>query len=67
MKRQKNGIWKLTDAEMCEIANAFAIQAEHCAAKGYEASAEYYNEKFETIFDLLDEAHYFDDVREGIK
>ena len=62
MTRQKNGIWKLTDAEM----NSFACFCGE-ASKRYEelnlqALSKEAKETEDAIFNVLDEIGYYDEV-----
>lgn len=63
MKRQKNGTWKLTDAEM----NYFSILAyeasERYAAIGMNALSKGAEEKAKEIYTVLDEAGHYDVLR----
>lgn len=63
MKRQKNGIWKLTDNEMRDVCLAFMHSREWNNSEGYDALANEDDEYANTIFNTLDDVGYFDNVR----
>lgn len=63
MKRQKNGIWKLTDDEMNEI-SIFAKEAARSFGNlypGFSQSAKTLGDK---IYKILDDAGVYDDINE---
>lgn len=60
MKRQKNGIWKLSDEEMLDLA-IYAWEAEtNLTRRGQHLIADQARSKANAIHDILEKAGYFD-------
>lgn len=61
MTRQKNGIWKLTDAEM-NLVSIFAFEAgERYDLQGCHALSEDAYKRSNEIYRILDEAGFYKD------
>ena len=60
MKRQKNGTWKLTDAEMLMFSIYASKSRDAFRKEGCNAIAEEANEIHNNIYDTLDSFGYYD-------
>ena len=63
MTRQKNGIWKLTDADMNYLSMLAYEASERYTAIGMNALAKGAEKQAQEIFSILGKAGYYDDVR----
>lgn len=63
MTRQKNGIWKLTDSEMNLFSMLAQEASEQYAAVGCNALSKDASRRSTEIFNILDKAGYYDDVK----
>lgn len=61
MKRQKNGMWKLTDAEMNLISILAYEAGEHYDNIGCYALSDDARKKSDEIYRILDEAGFYKD------
>lgn len=66
MKRKKNGVWELTDAEMNALAYACGRGAEWLKEHGYEYLEGKLREEFTKITNMLDDAGFYDDIRKEV-
>lgn len=64
VKRQKNGVWKVTDTTMIEFMNALYDASEENRRQGFTATAENQIKLKMLLYGVLDEVGFFDDVRE---
>ena len=65
MKRQKNGIWKVTDAEMNNFICMMTPASDWYAQVGCHALSRSAMELRQEIYDVLDGVGYYDDVEIG--
>ena len=65
MKRQKNGIWKLTDGEMNGFICMMFPAAERYAQMGCPALSKEAVRMRDEIFEMLDNVGYYDKVKES--
>lgn len=56
MKRQKNGVWKLTDDEMLDVVLALFDASEHGKRNGCPAIAKEYREMWKHINTIAEDA-----------
>lgn len=61
MTRQKNGIWKLTDAEMIFFLMLAYEASESYTAIGMNGLSKAAEKQAQEIFNILDEAGYYKD------
>lgn len=66
MKRGKNSIWELTDAEMNALAYACGRGAEWLKEHGYTYLESELREEFAKITNVLDDVGFYDDIRKEV-
>lgn len=63
MKRLANGIWQISDEEMNTIICDLMQAEDHYIERGYPLVADGVREKMSKLYDELDAAGYYDDVK----
>lgn len=61
------GTIEASDKALCAIAGAFASQAEYESVRGYNMGSSLAYERSRALYDVLEEAGYYDDIAYCVK